>query len=165
VGSRADRHTDEREALLKEGLAEVSAELRLIDAADLIVFARMDLHPNIGDLVNSSLELYFAENTLRYGWVATAEASWNEPPVLMFDMEFRHAGVTAFFKLTLRGEATEVELHHIAFEQPGDDPSENTARLAAAIAGARAPMALEHAARIIAGSLAEPPAQRRAQRS
>jgi hypothetical protein len=157
MGSRADRHTDEREALLRDGLAEVCAELRLIDPADLIVFARMDLHPNIGDLVNSSLELYFTENTVRYGWVATAEASWSDPPVLMFDMEFRHAGVTAFFKLTLRGEATEVELHHIAFDHPGDEPSENTARLAAAIADARAPKALEHAARILAGTM--PPAE------
>jgi hypothetical protein len=165
MGARADRHTQQREQLLNEGLAEVSGELRLIDAADLIVFARMDLHPNIGDLVNSSLELYFAENTVRYGWVATAEASWSEPPALMFDMEFCHAGVTAFFTLVLKGESTAVDLHHISFDNPAGDAVENTARFAAAIEAARAPMALERAARILAAGAAEPNAaiQKRAQ--
>ena len=157
VGSRADCHTLDREALLAAALAETCAELRLVDVADLIVFAHMDIHPNISDLVNSSLELHFMENTLRYGWAATAEASWSEPPTLMFDMEFRHAGVTAFFKLMLRGENTAVELHHVGFDSPSADPAENTRRLGAALAAARAPMELERAARIIAGAIAAPP--------
>jgi hypothetical protein len=152
MGSRADSRTREREALLAGALEDVCAELRLIDVADLIVFARMDLHPNISDLVSSSLELHFAEDTLRYGWGATAEATWSEAPALLFDMEFRHAGVTAFFRLALRGEETGVELHHIGFDGASDDPHENTRRLGAALAAARAPMAAERAARILAGA-------------
>jgi hypothetical protein len=47
-------YTIEREKALADGLRDVAAELRLIDAADLIAFIRTEQFANIANLVNST---------------------------------------------------------------------------------------------------------------
>jgi hypothetical protein len=131
-----------RARALTGALAEVAAELRLIDVAELVAFIRTENHPNISDLVSSSLELYFKPDLLRYGWGADARVRWGEPPALAFDMEFRHLGVTVFFRLLLESSRAWVELNYVALEGASASPEENTRRILAAIADARIPEAL-----------------------
>jgi hypothetical protein len=52
--------TLEREKALADGLRDVAAELRLIEATDLVAFLRTEQFGNIANLVNSSTELYFS---------------------------------------------------------------------------------------------------------
>jgi hypothetical protein len=128
-----------RARILGEALEGFAAELRLIDIADLVAFIRTDNHPNLGDLINSSLELHFRPDLFRYGWGADVRLRWGEPAVLFFDMEFRHLGVTVLFRLALESTRSFVTLHYVALQDPLPRGTDNTNRIAAAIADAKLP--------------------------
>jgi hypothetical protein len=127
----------EREKMLAQAVREVASELRLIDATDLVAFIRGERLSNIGHLVNSSTELYYKPSTLCFGLSAEARLSWDSAPVVVLDMEFRHRGVNVYFRLQLEDQEAGVEIDYISFENASENPSANTARLAAAIAEAR----------------------------
>ena len=91
-----------REQIIADALVDVASELRLTDAAELMLMIRNDHAANIADLVNSSTELFFKSGTLRYALSASFKAPWDATPVVAIDMEFRHAVVCAFFRLTDR---------------------------------------------------------------
>jgi hypothetical protein len=97
---RAHRPLD-RERIIAAALVDVASELRLTDAAELILTIRNDHEANIADLVNSTTELFFKSGTLRYALSASFKAPWDATPVVAIDMEFRHAMVSAFFRLTI----------------------------------------------------------------
>ena len=86
-------HSLQREKALADGLRDVAAELRLIDATDLIAFLRTEQFANIANLVNSSSELYFKPNTLSFGQSGDVQLKWGETPSIALDMEFQHLGV------------------------------------------------------------------------
>src|SRR5271163_3342090 len=86
----------ERERIIADALVDVATELRLTDAAELILMIRSDHSANIADLVNSSTELFFKSGTLRYALSASFKAPWDATPIVELDMEFRHAAVCAF---------------------------------------------------------------------
>jgi hypothetical protein len=132
-----DVRINAREKALADGIKEVAAELRLIDIVNLVVFIHIEKHGNIDDLINSSVELYFKPDTLRYGWASSADLTWGGPARIYLDMEFRHLGVTVFFSLILGALSAGVDIHNISFEHSSGDPEENTARLIDAIAAAR----------------------------
>lgn len=134
-----DRHTRARAKVLAEGIREVAAELRLIDVADFIAYIRTERFANIEDLVNSSAELYFKEGTVSFAWAGEIDVKWGSPPVIALDMEFRHQSVAVFFNLSLKYLHGGVDIRHICFDDPSDDPDTNTRRLAEAIADARLP--------------------------
>ena len=134
-----DDHTATRKRALVQGLAPVAAELLLIDVVELITFVRTENHPNLGDLVNSSVELFFKPGVLQYGWGAEVELKWSGAPAVMLDMEFRHMGVTVYFRLTLRAAACNIDLHYVSFDAKSECPEENTRRLIEAITDAALP--------------------------
>jgi hypothetical protein len=136
---QGDQHAFVRAKALAEGIKDAAAELRLIDVADFITYIRSEQFANIEDLVNSSVELFFKERTLSFGWAAELDVKWGSPPVVRLDMEFRHKSVSVFFNLTLRSWQGRIDIHHISFENSSDDPDENTRRLIEAIADARLP--------------------------
>ena len=137
VAQDSSTHVLLREKALADGVKDVATELRLIDLGDLIVFVKTGQFANIQDLVNSSVELYFKPGTLTYGWAADLDVSWERPPMILLDMEFRHEAVTAFFGLSLGSGSAGVEIRQVSFERPSPDPAENTARLIQALAAAR----------------------------
>ncbi|MDB5509256.1 MAG: hypothetical protein JWL93_1725 [Hyphomicrobiales bacterium] len=130
-------HLRDRETALGEALREFSSDLRLVDAADLITYVRLEQYANIEDLVNSSAELYFQPSTLTFGWGAEMSVSWTESPCVFLDMEFRKGAVTVFFCLGLQAAGASVEIRCLTFEDPSTDPLLNTALLVAALDGAR----------------------------
>ena len=132
--------SNEREAIIAENIREVVAELRLVDPADYIAFIRCELFANIADIVASATELYFFPGTLELGHGGEFHCDWFSAPSIVLDMEFRNKGVYAYFRLTLSGKTASVELSHIVFENPDDDPAQNTTRLIDAIDSARLPL-------------------------
>jgi len=72
----------DRERIIASALVDVASELRLIDAAELILMIRNDHAANIADVVNSSTELFFKSGTLRYALSASYRAPWNATPVV-----------------------------------------------------------------------------------
>ncbi len=131
----------ERETIIAENIREVVSDLRLVDPADYIAFIRCELFANIADLVSSAAELYFYPGTLGLGHGGEFHCDWQSPPSITLDMEFRHQGVYAYFRITLTDRTAGVELNHIAFEDADGDPSANTVRLAKAFEDARCPCA------------------------
>jgi hypothetical protein len=98
---------------------------------------RNDHAANIADLVNSSTELFYKSGTLRYALSASFKAPWDATPVVALDMEFRHAMVSAFFRLTIGQRRAGVEIIDILFDEQGLDNCAKAERLRAALRSAR----------------------------
>jgi hypothetical protein len=126
-----------REQIIADALADVASELRLSDAAELILLIQNDHAANIADLVNSSTELFFKSGTLRYALSARFTAPWDATPVVEIDMEFRHAAVCAFFRLKIGRRRAGVEIIDILYDEQGLDDFAKAERLSAALASAR----------------------------
>lgn len=130
----ADPH---RRQALAEALADFTGELKLIDVVDLVAYIRTGQHGNIADLIKSSAELFFKEETLRYGMASTVELDWDVPPTISLDLEFYHKGVWVYFTLFLGAPENRVNVSYIEFTDASDDPDENTRRLVEALQDAR----------------------------
>ncbi len=132
----AERPFD-RERIIADALIDVASELRMIDAAELILMIRDDHAANIADLVNSASELFFKSGTLRYALSASYKAPWEATPVVAIDLEFQYALVSAFFRLTIGERRAGVEILDILFDEKGLGEEAQTSRLSAALASAR----------------------------
>jgi hypothetical protein len=126
-----------REQVVADALIDVASELRLTDFVELINLIRNDQEANLADLVNSSTELFYKSGTLRYALSATFRAPWDATPEVALDMEFRHAMVSAFFRLTIGQRRAGVEIIDVLFDEDGLDERAEIERLAAALASAR----------------------------
>jgi hypothetical protein len=129
-----------REQIIADALVDVASELRLTDAAELILMIRGDQAANLADLVNSSTELFFKSGTLRYALSASFRSPWDATPVVEIDMEFRHAAVCAFFRLKIGQRRAGVEIIDILFDEKGLDEFAKAERLSAALDSARLQM-------------------------
>ncbi|HLH48767.1 MAG TPA: hypothetical protein VKV96_05460 [Roseiarcus sp.] len=129
-----------QEKVVADGIVDVATELRLADAAELMVMIRNNQNANIADLVNSSTELFFKPGSLKYALSAGCSVGWDSAPTIALDMEFRNAPVCVFFRLMLGRSRAGVEVMDIIFDEKGLDQAEKTQRLAAAIAAARLPV-------------------------
>jgi hypothetical protein len=129
-------YTLDNEQVLADGLEDVSSELRLIDAMDLVAFLRTGQFGNVESLVNSSTELHFKPGTVRFGLSGEAHLQWGLAPSVSLDMEFRHMRVCVYFRMLLDALQAVVEIDYIDIEG-ASDPRENTQRLVKAIANAR----------------------------
>jgi hypothetical protein len=123
------------ERALAGAIVEVATELRLSDPIAFILLVRGEQEANIADLVNSSSELFFKKGALRYGLAADCALGWGSPPSVSLDMEFRHDGVTAFFRLILGGSRAAIEVVEVLLDNPDD--ADAAERLARAIAAAK----------------------------
>ncbi|MCX8996091.1 hypothetical protein NOF55_03140 [Rhizobiaceae bacterium BDR2-2] len=122
-------YSQKREAILAEAISPVAAELRLLDASDLISLLRFECHGSLVDLVASAAELYFLPGTVNFGLGGDFRLDWDSQPSITLDLEIRPQGVTIYAQLTLQAEEAGVSINHIAFENPCEDPEANTAFL------------------------------------
>jgi hypothetical protein len=129
--------TREREKVLADGIKEVASDLRLIEAADLVAYIRTEQFGNLGNLVNSSTELYFKPHTIYFGNSGTINLTWGGAPSVVLDMEFRYMNVNVYFRLLLEAFQAGVEIDYVTFDNGSADPQENTQRMIDAIASAR----------------------------
>lgn len=125
------------ERILADAMVEVATELRLADPIDFVLMIRGDQAANIADLVNSSSELFFKSGALRYALSAGCEVGWETTPKVRLDMEFHHAAVTVFFRLTIGRARAGVEVLDVIFDDGALDAAIEGERLSAAIADAR----------------------------
>jgi hypothetical protein len=130
-------HSTEHEKIVAEALSPVATELRLIDAADLVSLLRYERWGNISDLVASAAELYFLPGTVRFGTGGDYRLDWDSKPEIVLDLEIKPEGVTIYAQLSLADLQAGVEINHINFHRPSDDPDDDTAFLARSLIDAR----------------------------
>ena len=136
-------HFEKREVVVAEAIGDFVSELRLIEVADFIAYIRLERFANLADLIDSAAELYFMPGTLKLGHGGEAHVEWAGEPRIVLDMEMRPQGATVYFTLTLTEKHAEINVNFVSFAESRDDPDENTARLAAALAQARIVKSLE----------------------
>jgi len=122
-----------QEKLIADAIRGVAAELRAVDAVDLISYIHAYKFANVGDLIDSSVELHFKPDTLRFGYSGDVKLDWYGRPAVGLDMEFHAGGVAAYFRMVLDALTVGVELRHISHGSGTCD----AARLGAAIESAR----------------------------
>ncbi|MCB5202635.1 hypothetical protein LH464_09145 [Neorhizobium sp. T786] len=130
-------HSMEREKILAEAISPVATELRLLDAGDLISLLRMECYGNLADLVSSAAELYFHPGTVNFGAGGEYTLEWSGAPKVILDLEIKPRGVSVYARLTLADTQAGIEIDHIAFHDPSEDPQENTAFLQTSLRDAR----------------------------
>jgi hypothetical protein len=129
---------DVNERILADAMVDVATELRLADPLEFLMMIRGHQEANIADLVNSSSELFFKGGALRYGLAARCDLRWDVTPRVRLDMEFRHAAVTVFFRLTIGRVHAGVEILDVMIDDGDDvDAGFAAARLSEAIREAR----------------------------
>ncbi len=126
-----------REQIIADALVGFASELRLTDVAELMSMIQNDHAANLADLVNSSTELFFKSGTLRYALSACFKAPWDATPTVEIAMDFRHAAVCAFFRITIGQRRAGVEIQDILFEERGLDDFAKAERLYEAFEAAR----------------------------
>lgn len=127
----------ERSELLADALADTIAELRLIDAGDMITYIRTGNWANISDLVQSSAELSFEDGAVTFACSGDYAMSWGEAPSIALDMEFQTNDLTAFFTLTIGPRESAVRIKDVMFTREPEDPKQATQAFAQALATAR----------------------------
>ena len=127
----------EREKILAQAINPVATELRLLDAGDLISLLRLERYGSIADLVSSAAELYFHPGTVNFGSGGDYRLEWDGPPQIVLDLEIKPRGVSVYARLMLSDQMAGIEIDHITFQDPSQDPFENTAFLSRSLREAR----------------------------
>jgi hypothetical protein len=127
----------ERSEILADALDETIAELRLIDAGDMITYIRAGQWANISDLVQSSAELSFEDGAVSFAYAGDYAISWGEAPSIALDMEFQTSELTAFFTLTIGPSESAVRIKNVMFTTAPADQEAATRAFAHALAAAR----------------------------
>jgi hypothetical protein len=130
-------HVIRREKILADSLRDVATDLRLIDLTDLVVYLKTTQFLSASILVQSSSDLSFKRDTLRFGQSGDVELDWHSRPKVSLDMEFHNRSVHVYFRLILETEKAGVEISYVSFENAAADPEVNTCRLADALFEAR----------------------------
>ncbi len=123
-------YSTEREVIVAQAISPVATELRLLDAGDLISLLRLECHSSLADLVSSAAELYFHPGTVSFGAGGDYKLEWNGQPEVILDLEIKPRGVSVYARLTLADQKAGLEIDHISFQDPSEDPNDNTAFLA-----------------------------------
>lgn len=126
---KPDPLSAEREIIVADAICAVASELRLVDVADLIAMLRFERHGDLSDLVDSAAEMFFLPGVVRLGIGGDYYLDWGGRPRVVLDLEIRPKGVTIYARLILEQDCGGVEINHIAFDEPLDDPDLNTLRL------------------------------------
>lgn len=130
-------HSTARAELLAAALADTIADLRLIEAGDMIGYISSGQWANIADLVASSSELFLREGALSFACMADFALGWGTTPSISLELEFQAATVSAFFTLVLGRRESLVDLKAVWFADSPADEDAGTALLARAVQSAR----------------------------
>ena len=127
----------EREKILAQAISPVATELRMLDAADLISLLRFECYGSIADLVSSAAELYYHPGTINFGAGGEYKLEWEGAPEIVLDLELKPKGATVYARLTLANEHAAIEINHVSFQNPSENPDENTEFLRQSLTAAR----------------------------
>jgi hypothetical protein len=104
------------ERQINDSLKEVALELRSVDVIDLASFIHTLKLANVGDLINSALELYFKPHTYVFSYSGEVELTWFGRPSVSLDMELHNAGVDAYFSLIIEALAVGVQIKYVSVD-------------------------------------------------
>ncbi|WP_068082088.1 hypothetical protein [Polycladidibacter stylochi] len=127
----------QREAIVAEAIRPVAAELRLVELTSLARHVLGNETANLEDLIGSSSELYFKQDTLKFASTSTIDISWSGETSICLHMSFANRGVCILFHLILLPLNSAVEVKYIAFDNPSEEPLINTQRLKEALDDAK----------------------------
>ncbi|WP_105381453.1 hypothetical protein [Neorhizobium alkalisoli] len=130
-------YSTEREEIVAQAISPVATELRLLDAGDLISLLRLECYSSLADLVSSAAELYFHPGTVSFGAGGDYKLEWSGQPEVVLDLEIKPRGVSVYARLTIADQKAGLEIDHISFQEPSDDPDDNTAFLAKSLQEAK----------------------------
>jgi hypothetical protein len=104
------------ERQLNDAMKEVALELRSVDVIDLASYLHTLKLANVGDLINSALELYFKPRTLTFSYSGDVELSWFGRPSVGLDMELHSAGVDVYFRLVIEALTVGVHINYLSID-------------------------------------------------
>ncbi|WP_323688565.1 hypothetical protein [Rhizobium sp. AN83] len=130
-------YSEKREMIVAEAINPIATELRLLDPADLISLLRFECYGSIADLVSSVAELYYHPGTINFGAGGEYRLEWEGAPEIVLDLELKPHGATVYAQLILANEHAAVEINHVSFQNPSENPDENTEFLRQSLTAAR----------------------------
>jgi len=125
------------EEVLACNIKDVIGDLCLADADIIMSYATNQQHGNMREIITSSTELYFKDNTLSYAHGADVSLEWGEPPSIVLDMEFIHGPISVFFKIVLGGLYIGVKINRILLNEGTDKASFDIAAFGHILTSAR----------------------------
>lgn len=128
------------EKQINDSLKEVALELRSIDVIDLASYIHTMKLGNVGDLINSALELYFKPQTFLFSYSGDVEMTWFGRPSVSLDMELHSAGVDVYFSLVIEALTVGVHIKHLSIDGAACECCGDAARLTKALEAARFPV-------------------------
>lgn len=127
-------HTEMQERLVGDAVRGLLAELRLVDVADLLAFARLGHHEAIRDIVRNAAGLHFAPGFIDLEGHANAVIDWHRTPEVELRLSMRAVGIGVHFTVRLSGDEAQVRLTWIEFARndlPEADRDKNLRRIIA----------------------------------
>lgn len=128
------------ERQINDSLKEVALELRSVDVIDLASYIHTLKLANVGDLINSALELYFKPHTYVFSYSGEVELTWFGRPSVSLDMELHNAGVDVYFSLIIEALAVGVHIKYVSVDGLTCDEPGDVKRFSRAIETARLPI-------------------------
>lgn len=125
------------ERILACSLRDVIGDLCLADADIIKSYVAKQLHGNMNEIVTSSTELFFKNDTLTYARAADFNVGWTTAPNVVLDMEFAHGPVSVFFKLVLGDKYAAVEIVQLVLSEHSAEDLFDAAAFALVLASAR----------------------------
>lgn len=119
----------QREAILIDGMSDVTADLLKIEPSAYVAFLEYRLMPEIYLLVEEILKKRLPSKDLQFSCTGEAAIRWRGPATIGLDFELTTNDAEVFFRLYLSPGAPSISLHHISFANGSDNPQENNARL------------------------------------
>lgn len=129
------------ERQINDSLKEVALELRSVDVIDLASYIHTLKLANVGDLINSALELYFTPHSFVFAYSGEVELTWFGRPSVSLDMELHSAGVDVYFSLTIEALAVGVHIKYLSVDGKACDGHCDAMRFSKALEAARLPIA------------------------
>jgi hypothetical protein len=137
MSGTSDGRFFEFERQINDAMKEVALELRSIDVIDLASYIHTLKLANVGDLINSALELYFKPQTLTFSYSGDVELTWFGSPSVSLDMELHCAGVDVYFRLVIEALSVGVHINYLSIDGETCDGQCDSRRFAEAISAAR----------------------------
>jgi hypothetical protein len=129
------------EQQINEAMREVALDLRSVDVIDFASFIHTLKLANVGDLINSSLELYFRPQTLIFSYSGDVELTWFGRPSVGLDMELHCAGIDVYFRLTIEALSVGIQINCLSLDGEVCHEPCDPVRFSKAIEAARIPFA------------------------
>ncbi|WP_243374146.1 hypothetical protein [Microvirga solisilvae] len=101
------------EEVLACNIKDVIAEFCLTDSDVIRSYVNNQLHGNMSEIVSSSTELFFKDDTLSYARASDISTALGDPPCVVLDMEFAHDTVSVSFKLILGEFSVGVHINRV----------------------------------------------------